>query len=162
VREQIADENWLDLKAEIIAAHDGNQAEFLAATTEFTSEHDLRGQRLAGLCAFYLLRHAVAEALGRRPEESDLRRLADDQKATFRRLLPNSDPDLLFATLATAYKLPGVPPVTGGRFAVSSTAALGVLLNEPDADLDRMRPHLAEWLSTHADSVNDVVGPPDR
>jgi hypothetical protein len=45
--------------------------------------------------------------------------------------------------------------VRGGMAVVMGSAALGVLLGDPETELTEMRPHLAAWWQAHADEFSD-------
>jgi hypothetical protein len=95
------------------------------------AESPLTQQRLAGAYIHYLLEYRVIELLKRRPSPEDLQSLAAQKAEMYSQLLP-ANPVPLVDTMLTTFKL-ATPDreVKGGRFAVTSTAALGILLDRP-------------------------------
>lgn len=147
---------WKMMCAILVAANQGDSAAFIDASERLTQSLALEGQRLAGAYLLYLLQYRVIEILGHRPTREDLHRLADRATPKYARLL-QVEASLLEDTLRTTFKF--ASPETelkGGRFAVSSSAALGVLLDNPLADLQGMRPHLAEWWRRNAEKFRDI------
>ena len=147
---------WKMMCAILVAANQGDSAAFIDASERLTQSLALEGQRLAGTYLLYLLQYRVIEILGHRPTREDLQRLADRATPKYARLL-KVEASQLEDTLRTTFKF--ASPETelkGGRFAVSSSAALGVLLDNPLADLQGMRPHLAEWWRRNAEKFRDI------
>ena len=82
--------------------------------------------------------------VGRRPTAGDLRDIAVGQQDRFGVLI--TDTSISEDVLLTAWHL--APPereVKAGRFLVAGVTALGVLLDDPAADLEAVRPDLATW-----------------
>jgi hypothetical protein len=97
---------WHDLRAVVTAAGREDQAEFAATTLKLTDTHDFPSQRLAGLHLVYLLRYAVAEAIGGRPDIAAIRGLADQHLDAFERLITHAEPDLLLQYLGDLVQAP--------------------------------------------------------
>lgn len=136
---------WQMIYDILVAAHHGDADAFIRATERLTQTLPLEGQRLAGAYLLYLLQYRVIDILGRRPTREDLQELAGRASPKYARLL-RVEANLLEDTLLTTFKLASPETeVKDGRFAVSSSATLGILLDNPQADLKTMRPHLAEW-----------------
>jgi len=147
---------WLAIYDILVAAHKEDPDTFIQATERLTKTLSLKMQRLVGAYLFYLLKYRVIDILGRKPTREDLHELAGLASLKYARLLQVED-SLLEETLLTTFKL--VPPETevkGGRFAVSSSATLGILLDDPQADLEVMRPHLAKWWNRNAKKFRDL------
>jgi hypothetical protein len=135
--------NWEILCAVVTAAHDGNVAAAQAATRRFDTDVPIDGQ--AGTYLRYLLRHRIVDILGGRPSEEDLQVIAARAYLRFNLVIRGSE-RLLENVLRTVFRMPVEgEKVTGGAFIVVGTAALGVLLDDPVADMEAMRPHLADW-----------------
>ena len=139
----------------LVAAYHGDASAFIHATERLTQVLPLEGQRLAGAYLIYLLQYRVIDILGRSPTREDLQELAGRVSSKYARLL-QVEASLLEDTLRTTFKLASPETeVKGGRFAVSSSATLGVLLDDPQADLEVMRPHLAEWWRRNAEKFQN-------
>ena len=158
---EVDEQAWGLLTAAVSAANRGDEEAFASTTTELTRVLDLEQQRVAGLYLVYLLRYALARAVGgHRPEAQELMPLASEHGHAFSALLQRAAPDLLVRTLLTAYKLiPAKDEVSGALFSLAATAALGTLLEDPANDLAAMRPHLVEWCDRHRDDFQRTVRP---
>jgi hypothetical protein len=137
------DANWEILCDAIAAAHRGDTAAAHAATRRLDTDVPVDGQ--AGTYLWYLLRYRVTEIFGHRPTQEDLRELTAISYPKFSRVI-RGDSRLLWNTLRTVFKLaPDEEKVTAGQLVVAGSVALGVLLDDPQAQMDAMRPHLADW-----------------
>lgn len=156
---QVDEPAWQLLAVAVSAAHRGDPGAFASTTVDLTRVLDLERQRVAGLYVVYLLRYALANAVGgHRPEGHELTRLASEHRDGFVSLLQRAEPDLLERTLLTAYKLvPAKEEVEGALFSLAATAALGILLKDPASDLNTMRPHLTAWLDRHREDIQRMV-----
>lgn len=135
--------NWEILCAAVIAAHNGDIAAARAVTRRLDTDVPVDGQ--AGTYLWYLLRYHVVEMLGRRPSAEDLRTISARFNFRFSSVIGSSE-GLMENVLRTVFKLASSgEEVTAGSFIVAGTTALGVLLNDPVADMETMRPHLAVW-----------------
>ena len=81
----------------------------------------------------------------RRPSAEDLREISAQALPGFAVVI-RGDGSVLEDVLRTVFKLASKDQeVAGGRFVVLAMVALGVLLNDPVADMEAMRPDLAAW-----------------
>jgi len=104
----------------------------------------------SGAYVWYLLRYRVAEILGRKPTAEDLHELAVSAYPQFSVII-KGDVTLLEGTLRSVFELESAQQkLTGGKLVVLGFAALGALLDDPKTELDRMRPHLADWWRRHS------------
>ena len=114
----------------------------IAVTRVPISSASLNSSRLL---PWVLLRYRVAEMLGRRPSPQDLHSLAERYYPQFSKLI-RGDQRQLEDTLLTVFAFAAEGrKVKGGNAVVMGSAALGVLLGDPAAELAAMRPHLAAW-----------------
>jgi hypothetical protein len=146
--------SWDVLCQSLAAAHRGDPDAHVAPLLRYEREvpHDTQ----AGIYLWYLLRYRVAELLGRRPSSEDLHALAERFYPAFAKLI-RGDVRQLEDTLLTVFGLaPADRKVSGGMGVVMGSAALGVLLDDPEPDLAAMRPHLAEWQRANADEFRDL------
>jgi hypothetical protein len=146
--------SWDVLYQSVAAAHRGDDEAHVAPLLRYEREvpHDGR----AGLYLWYLLRYRVAELLGRRPGQEDLHALAGCIYPAFAKLI-RGDRSQLEDTLLTVFGLAAEDrKVSGGRGVVMGSAALGVLLDDPESELAAMRPHLAQWRRANADEFRDL------
>ena len=146
---QVRDEDGLDtakwqiLCEGVVASHDGDAAAAHIATDRLAAQVPFDSQ--VSMYLWYLLRYRVADMLGRRPSAEDLREIAGRVYPRFSVVI-RGDGSVLENVLRTVFKLASKDEeVTAGRFVVAGMAALGVLLNDPVADMEAMRPHMADW-----------------
>jgi hypothetical protein len=79
--------------------------------------------------------------------------LLDGPYVRFRVILHRTDEAHLEETLRKVFEMPPVAAgITPGEFTVFAAAALGLLLEDPDTQLARIRPRLADWWSRIHDS----------
>lgn len=148
--------NWELLRQSVTAAHQGDADAHVAALHRLEEEAPIDAK--VGAYLWFLLRYRVADLLGRRPEERDLRELAMRFYPKFSKLI-RGDQRQLEDTLLTVFEFaPEDRKVKGGRAVVMGSAALGVLLDNPEADLIAMRPHLAKWWQRNVDEFRDLGG----
>jgi hypothetical protein len=109
----------------------------------------------------------VAQLLGRQPGYGDLTQIAGHLEERFGAVI--RDADLLKNVLLTVWNLAyPAQEVTGGQFVVAGLTALGVLLQDPAADLDAVRPDLAAWWRANQEKfraqglLEDRSGPAKR
>lgn len=139
---------WQILNEAVIAAHRGDVRAAHMATRRFDTDLPIDGR--PGTYLWWLLRHRVAQLLGRRPSPDDLHEIAGGAQERFGVVI--RDADVLEDVLLTVWKL--APPereVKAGRFLVAGTAALGVLLDDPAVDLEAARPDLSAWWRKNLD-----------
>jgi hypothetical protein len=107
-------------------------------------ERGLPNDGQAGAYVWYLLRYRVVEILARRPSAEDLHDLAVTAWPRFAELV-NADEHVLEDIFRSVFKFETAGEVTGAKLIVLGSAALGVLLDDPDAGLEVIRPHLVDW-----------------
>lgn len=139
---------WDTLCQSVAAAHRGDAEAHVAPLLRLEREapHDTK----VGLYLWYLLRYRVAELLGRKPSPGDLHALAERFYPEFAKLIRGEHSqleDTLLSVFALAAK---GRKITGGNAVVMGTAALGVLLDDPEVELAAMRPHLVTWWARNA------------
>lgn len=140
--------NWQILRAAVTASHRGDVHAAHMATRRFDTDVPVDGR--AGTYVWWLLRYRVAQLLGRRPSRGDLTQIAGYAEPRFGEVI--TDSSVLEDVLLTVWKLaPSGREVSGGRFLIAGIAALGVLLDDPSADLEAMRPELAAWWRQNLD-----------
>ena len=146
--------SWDVLCQSVVAAHRGDAEAHVAPLLRYEREVPRDGR--AGLYLWYLLRYRVAELVGRRPGPEDLHALAERFYPPFAKLI-RADRSQLEDTLLTVFGLTAEDrKVSGGTGVVMGSAALGVLLDDPETELAAMRPHLAGWRRAHADEFRDL------
>jgi hypothetical protein len=142
------DHVWQILKEAVAAAHRGDVRAAHMATRRFGTDLPVDGR--PGTYLWWLLRLRVAQLLGRRPTPDDLYQIAQGARERFAVVI--RDAGVLEDVLLTVWHL--APPerkIKGGRFLVASTAALGILLDDPAVDLEAARPDLSAWWRKNLD-----------
>lgn len=137
------DEIWDLLRGYILIVAGGDAAAARSVIPRL--ERDLPNDGQAATYIWYGLRYRVIEIMERRPTPEDLHELAI---STWPRLgeLIHGDDRLVEDLLRSVFRFPPLrDEITGAKLIVLGSAALGALLNDPAADLDVIRPHLAEW-----------------
>jgi|HubBroStandDraft_3_1064219.scaffolds.fasta_scaffold15360_3 hypothetical protein len=149
------EEVWDGLVEIIMAAHEGNRELFLGRAGEFAKEVELRGHQRAGLYLWYLLRNAVGGKVDRRvPTDAELASISRKYVARFSALVV-ADRSILEDTFREVFeRAPLKRAIRPGDLLVLAPAALGVLYDDPAAELARMKPHLNEWWKMHADKFH--------
>jgi hypothetical protein len=146
--------NWELLQQSVTAAHQGNAEAHIAALRRL--EREVPVDATVGVYLWYLLRYQVAELLGRRPAEKDLHDLAEHFYSEFAKLI-RGDRSQLENMLLTVFEFaPENKQVKGGRAVVLGSAALGVLLDDPETELAAMRPHLEEWWRHNVEEFREL------
>jgi hypothetical protein len=139
-------ELWARLHTVVTSANRGDTDSHALELLRWRDEVPLASQQYAGIYLLYLLYRAVKDTLGRSPNQSDLHELTTSAYPRFREIM-RAEEGQLEDTFRRAFDLPPLrPPLTAGEFVVFSSVALGVLLVNPDNDLEVMRPGLASWL----------------
>lgn len=145
--------SWDTLCQSAVAAHRGDAEAHVAPLLRLEREAPLDTK--AGLYLWYLLRYRVAELMGRKPSAEDLHALAERFYPKFAKLI-RGDQRQLEDTLLSVFALAAEGrKVTGGNAVVMGTAALGVLLDDPEVELVVMRPHLANWWAQNAAAFDE-------
>lgn len=148
---------WAVVWESAAAAHRGSARAHVAPLLRY--EREAPRDVMVGVYLWYLLRYRVAELIAARPDADDLHVLADRYYPTFSKLI-RGDKSQLADTLLTAFELAAEDrKVSGGNAVVLGSAALGVLLEHPEAELRAMRPHLAAWSERNAAYFREPGGP---
>jgi hypothetical protein len=134
---------WRLLSEAVTEAHRGNPGAAHAAWNRLETDVPAGGQAAGYL--WYLLRYRIADYLGRRPTDEDLRRLARRRHPRYARVLQGDAQELEDMLLSVFNLIPEDRRITGGRFVVLGVVTLGILLDDPEAQLAEMKPHLAGW-----------------
>jgi hypothetical protein len=152
----LIDENvWARLGKIVKAAHDLNREEFAILSRAFSREVNIPGQQKAGLYLWYLLRHALAKVAGGLPSASDLSRISGDYVANFSAVV-EADRSILEDTFRKVFELsPLVKEIGPGDLLVLGSAALGVLSEDSDEELARMKPGLNRWWASNSESFHN-------
>lgn len=145
------EEVWDRLTRIISAAHEMDRDVFLALAMSFGNEMPLPGQQRAGLYLWYLLRNALGAKTGdRAPTDAELADISREYAARFSSLV-GADRFALEDTFRKVFERPPVKKEIGpGDLFVLGLATLGILYEDPDAELTRMKPHLNSWWQKHA------------
>jgi hypothetical protein len=142
----VNDDVWRRLCEIVSAANRGDAKAHVLAFTTWPSELPLASQQRAGAYLLYLLYRQTKVILGRTPNPQDLHELAAGAYPRFHEVLI-ADEVQLEETFRTAFEFPPLrAPLSPAEFAVFSSVALGVLLTDPAAELEAMRPGMAAWL----------------
>ena len=146
---------WDRVVGVIKAAHGLDRASFVTQAQAFAEEVALPGHQQAGLYLGYLLRNALGGKVGGRvPTDAELHRIARDYVARFF-VLVDADEPILEDTFRKAFeRAPLKREISPGEFLVLAHAALGVLYQDPDRELSRMKPHLTRWWQRHVEKFH--------
>ena len=114
----------------------------------------LPGQHRTSAYLLYLLSFRVKEVLQtKQPTADQLHNLAEMTYPRLRAVLGRASETHLEETLRTAFEMPPLAAgISPGEFMVFAAAALGLLLDDPDEDLARIRPRLASWWNRNHES----------
>jgi hypothetical protein len=142
---------WSYLVGAVGAAHALDQQELKRRTLAAAREVPLPGLQEAGLYVWYLLRCALADAAGQWPPADDeLRRISEDHIQRFTVLLPAGRENLEDLFRHVFERAARVREVTAGDLLLQGSAALGVLYDDPDRELEAMKPRLEYWWRLHS------------
>lgn len=149
------EEVWDRLAGMIRAAHETDREMFASLGRSFGEEVDLPRQQRAGLYVWYLLRNALGGKVGGRvPTDAELARISRDYFARFSGLV-DADRAAMEDTFRKVFeRAPLKEEISPGGLLVLGLAALGVLYEDPDAELGRMKPHLDRWWGKHAEKFH--------
>lgn len=140
--------NWELLREIVTAAYQGDAESHVAALLRL--EREVPTDAKAGAYLWFLLRYRVSALLGRRPRPEDLHELAQRYAPKFAKLIRGGQAELE-DTLFTVFDFTTRgSKVKGGKAVIVGSAALGVLLNDVEAELAEMRPSLADWWARNA------------
>jgi hypothetical protein len=134
---------WEILLDGVIASHDGDAVAAHAATRRYAARVPFDNQ--LGAYLWYLLRYRVAVMVDGRPTAKELREISGRARLKFAAVI-RGDQNLLENVLRTVFRMASPQEkVVEGQFVVLGLAALGVLLDDPAADMQSMRPQLADY-----------------
>lgn len=151
---QLDEVRWRILCEAVAAAHEGNPRAAQAAWNRLETEVQANGQAAAYL--WYLLRYRIHNYFGRRPTEQDLARLAQQRHPLYARVLRGDIGELENLLRSVTNMISEDRRITGGRFVVLSIVTLGILLDDPQSQLDQMKPDLVDWWQRRGwELVND-------
>lgn len=145
--DELDEEIWQRLAAALTAANRGERYTFGRLIKLIDSGLSAQRRDESSNYLAFLLKYRVAEILGRRPTSEDLHELAVQTRPKYARVIRAAAPAVLLEdTLRAVFKMPPTgPPESGAVLFISGVAAVGVLFDDPSADLAVIRPHLAEW-----------------
>lgn len=148
------EEIWDRLVELIKAAHEMDMEVFQARQWSFAKEVKLPGQHRAGPFLWYLLRNALGGKVGGRvPTDAELELISRDYFPRFGALV-KADRTVLEDTFRTVFeRAPLKKEITPAELIVLAPAALGVLYEDPDAELSRMKPHLDRWWQKYSEKL---------
>ena len=149
------EEVWDHVAGMIRAARKMDREMFAARGRSFADEVKLPGHQRAGLYLWYLLRNALGGKVGGRvPTDAELARISRDYFARFSALV-DADQAAMEDTFRKVFeRAPLKEEISPGGLLVLGLAALGVLYEDPDAELGRMKPHLDRWWRKHAEKFH--------
>jgi hypothetical protein len=150
----LEEEIWDRLVELIRAAHEMDMEVFLARQWSFAKEVKLPGQHRAGPFLWFLLRNALGGKVGGRvPTDAELELISHDYFARFS-VLVNADRTVLEDTFRKVFeRAPLKKEITPADLLVLAPAALGVLYDDSDAELSRMKPHLDRWWQKYSEKL---------
>lgn len=149
------EEVWDRLAGMIRAAHEMDRELFAVRARSLGEEVELPGQQRAGLYLWYLLRNALGGKVGGRvPTDAELARISRDYFARFSAVV-DADRLALEDTFRKVFeRAPLKEEIGPGALLVLGLAAVGVLYEDPDAELSKMKPHLDSWWRKHAEKFH--------
>jgi hypothetical protein len=142
---------WDRLTDMIGAAHEMHRESYWALARSMADEVALPGHQRAGLYLWYLLRNALGGKVGERvPTDAELVRISCDYFARFSGLVDADRPVLEDLFRKVFERAPVKKEIGPGGLLALAPAALGVLYEEPGAELSRMKPRLNSWWQRYA------------
>jgi hypothetical protein len=151
----VDEEVWRRLVEIIRAAHELDRKEFVARARSFAEEVELPGHQRAGLYLWYLLRNALgAKVGGRVPTDAELTRISHDYIARLSTLVDAGRPIMEDTFRKVFERAPLKKEILPGELLLLASAALGVLYENPDDELSRMKPHLNNWWQEHSEKFH--------
>ena len=147
---------WLRLAQVVAAVHRGDPRAHTFELRSWDEELTQRQVRLATLYLVQMLRMRLEEVVGE-PLADRLQALAQQLHPAWARFI-RGDAGRLEDTFRTALELPPAgPAVTGADFLFAGTAALGLLLDHPQAELLALRRLLGRWSAAHAGDIERLA-----
>jgi len=148
------EEIWGWLVELIKAAHEMDAEVFQARLRSFADEVTPAGQHRAGPFLWYLLRNALGGKVGGRvPTDAELELISHDYSVKFGALV-NADRTILEDTFRSVFeRVPLKKEISAAELMVLAPPALGVLYDDPDAELGRMKPHLDKWWQKYSEKL---------
>jgi len=113
---------------------------------------------VAGTYLWFLIHYHVPRLIGHPPTAADLYQLARRIHARFTQAVPPARRDHTLAerALRTFFDFAVEDEqVNGGLLVITGAAALGVMLDNPLAQLQVMKPYLADWWRQNLDDFRD-------
>jgi hypothetical protein len=156
---RIDEDLWKKTVRALLVARGGKHDDYLAAVRELTDGLDDVRLRLAGLYLVFMIRFWISSLLGHAPTDADIPELSNSVRASYHRLI-SSGVGLLDATVCTACDL-ATPDerVRGGLFQIRAIAILGLLLEDPVADLRVIKAHLRQYCETDEANLRRMCQP---
>jgi hypothetical protein len=137
---------WSRLGHAITLAHGGHAEVFVPEAMSWADEMPLVAQQRAGLYVYALLNFQIQQILRRKPTAPDLQILARQIERPFTRILDRASSRQIEETPRRAFEMrPLDRQPAGGEFLLFGITVLGILLDDPNEQLQRIRPHIAEW-----------------
>jgi hypothetical protein len=148
------EEIWNRLVEPIRAAHEMDVEVFRARQWSFAKEVKLPGQHRAGPFLWYRLRNALGGKVGGRvPTDAELELISCDYSVRFGALV-NADRTVLEDTFRSVFeRAPLKKGISPAELMALAPPALGVLYDDPDAELSRMKPHLDRWWQKYSEEL---------
>lgn len=156
------EEVWRRLGTIFAAGYRGDPEAFAGLWLSLEREVTDHQRGLAGVYVWYMLEYRVHDLLQRRPTPEDLHEIASRGSPKFAELI-KKDEASLEDTLRTVFRFSSAnKQVAGGQFFVAGSAAVSVLLDDPDSELSAMRAPLARWYARHAAKLRELgpMAPP--
>ena len=109
---------------------------------------------------WWMLRYKLFETLGVDPTTEAVHGLAESCYPRYAQLMTSGQGRLESAFRASLEMkpIPSEDKMLPGEFAVVGGAALGLLLREPQPELDSMRPILAGYVAKHEQKIRELLG----
>jgi hypothetical protein len=145
---------WARLLVIVHAANRADAHAYVGEVMRWRHNFALPGQHRMGIYLKYILSYRVKEVLRQnQPTDKDLHDIAAGSYGRVHQVLDRATVIELEETVRTAFDRPSLGGgVTPGQFMVFAGAILGVLMNDPDREVEEIRPRLAAWWQRHYDT----------
>lgn len=144
----IEEQVWNTLAETVKAANRCDADAYAQWITRWSRELPLQARHQCGLYLWYMMQYRIKDLLRREPTPADLHQLANNAYPQFREVLSKAEEIHLEEALRRALEFkPLEIRLTAGEFQLFGAAALGVLLSDPEHDMEAMRPSLEVWWS---------------